>query len=267
MSEASKDLGLNWIQTSTHHAETVVLIHAVGHDLTYWDRQIEALAALYNVVAFDLPGHGRSAASSSGWSFDYAARVVAELIPKVSASPVHLVGISFGGMIAQVTALATPEMIRSLTLIGTAPSFPEEVRQGMRARAELVRTEGMAAVVESSLQRWFTPNTRERRPDITDRLTKTLLGDDARTHAAIWDIISDLDLDNRLAEIRCPTLVVVGEHDPSTPPAVASRLAGAVRGSAFVVVPEASHIVTVEAPRAVNTALLDFLASSAHQSC
>ncbi len=264
MSKASENFGLNWIQTSTHHTETVVLIHAVGHDLTYWDRQIEALAGVYNVVAFDLPGHGRSAASASGWSFDYAASVVAKLVTTVSASPVHLVGISFGGMIAQVTALTTPEMIRSLTLIGTAPSFPEEVRQGMRARAELVRTEGMTAVVESSLQRWFMQKTREHRPDITDRLTKTLLGDDASTHAAIWDIISGLDLDNRLAEITCPTLVLVGEHDPSTPPAVASRLAGAIRGSALVVVPEASHIVTVEAPEAVNTALLKFLAGFAH---
>ena len=262
MSEAS----LNWIQTSTHHTETVVLIHAVGHDLTYWDRQIEALAALYNVVAFDLPGHGRSAASSSGWSFDYAARLVAELITKLSASPVHLVGISFGGMIAQVTALTSPEIIRSLTLIGTAPSFPEEVRQSMRARAELVRIKGMIAVVESSLQRWFTLKTRELRPDITDRLTKTLLGDDAPTHAAIWDIISGLDLDHRLAEITCPTLVLVGEHDPSTPPAVASRLAGAIQGSALVVVPESSHIVTVEAPGAVNMALLDFLAGAVDQS-
>ena len=88
----------------------------------------------------------------------------------------------------------------------------------MRARAELVRTQGMAAVVESSLQRWFTQETRERRPDITDRLTKTLLGDDAVTHASIWDIISGLDLDDRLSEISCPTLVLVGEKDPSTPP-------------------------------------------------
>ena len=96
MSKASKELGLNWIQTSAHHAETVVLIHAVGHDLTYRDRQIEALGASYNVVAFDLPGHGRSAASSSDWSFTWAANIVAELITRLSASPVHLVGISFG---------------------------------------------------------------------------------------------------------------------------------------------------------------------------
>ena len=242
----------------------MVLVHAVGHDLTYWDRQIEALSASYNVIAFDLPGHGRSATKPSEWSFPFAANVVAELITGLSASPVHLVGISFGGMIAQVTALTRPELIRSLTLIGTAPSFPEEVRQGMRGRAELVRTQGMAAVVESSLQRWFTQKTRESRPDITDRLTKTLLGDDAATHAAIWDIISGLDLEHRLSEITCPTLVIVGEQDPSTPPSVARHLAGAIKGSALVEIPDASHIVTVEASNAVNTALLSFLAISAH---
>ena len=167
-------------------------------------------------------------------------------------------------MIAQVTALTRPDIIRSLTLIGTAPSFPEEVRQGMRARAELVRTRGMAAVVESSLQRWLTQETRDRRPDITDRLTKTLLGDDATTHAAIWDMISGLDLDTRLSEIACPTLVLVGERDPSTPPTVAQRLADSIKGSVLIVIPNASHIVTVEAPGAVNTALFSFLAGAAH---
>ena len=251
---------LNWIRTSSHHPETVVLIHAVGHDLTYWDRQIEALSNSYNVIAFDLPGHGRSAKNSSYWSFAYAANVVTQLIARLSGSPVHLVGISFGGMIAQVTALTRPRLIRSLTLIGTAPSFPEEVRQGMRARAELIRAQGMVAVVESSLQRWFTQEIRVHRPDITDRMTKTLLGDDAATHAAIWDMISGLDLDDRLSEILCPVLVVVGEKDPSTPPAVAERLSAAIKGSALVVIPGASHIVTVEAPSAVNTALLSFFA-------
>ena len=67
---------LNWVQTGTHHPETVVLIHAVGHDLTYWDRQIEALSPHYNVVAFDLPGHGRSAGNPADWSFAHAAAIV-----------------------------------------------------------------------------------------------------------------------------------------------------------------------------------------------
>lgn len=250
---------LNWIRTSTEKPQTVVLIHAVGHDLTYWDRQIEAFRREYNVVAFDLPGHGRSSGDPEDWSFDYAASTVAGLIEEVSTKPVHLVGISFGGMIAQVTTLARPDLVRSLTLIGTASHFPEEVRKGMRERAELVRAGGMAVVLQSSLERWFTPETRTQRPDIIDRITKTLLADDPATHAAIWDIISTLDVHARLGEIQRPTLVLVGEHDPSTPPVVARGLSQAIRDARIVVIPNASHIVTVEAPAAVNDALGGFL--------
>ncbi len=250
---------LNWVRTSADKPETVVLIHAVGHDLTYWDRQIEALRDEYNVVAFDLPGHGRSKDGPEHWSFDYAASIVAELIEEVSATPVHLVGISFGGMIAQVTTLARPDLVQSLTLIGTASHFPDAVRAGMKARAEAVRAGGMAFVLQSSLERWFTPQTRMQRPDIVDRMTKTLLGDEAATHAAIWDVISELGIHSRLREIRCPTLVLVGEHDPSTPPSVAYGLFDAIHGATLKVIPDASHIVTVEAPAAVNAALTAFL--------
>jgi 3-oxoadipate enol-lactonase len=220
----------------------------------------------YNVVAFDLPGHGRSSGDPADWSFDYAAVTVARLIEQVSTKPVHLVGISFGGMIAQVTTLARPELIRSLTLIGTASALPDEVRKGMRSRAAAVRSGGMRAVLESSLERWFTPETRSHRPDIVDRITKTLLADDPATHAAIWDVISELDVYGRLSEISCPTLVLVGEHDQSTPPAVAAGLAAAIRNAYMVVIPGASHIVTIEAPTAVNSALGAFLDGLLDQS-
>jgi 3-oxoadipate enol-lactonase len=195
---------LNWVRTGTEHAETVILIHAVGYDLTYWDRQIDALQADYNVVAFDLPGHGRSPGEARDWSFDYAAATVAGLIEHASDKSVHLVGISFGGMIAQATVLARPELVLTLTLIGTASTFPEPVRQGMRARAQAVRTGGMEAVLQSSLERWFTPETRARRPDIIDRVSKTILADDPDVHAAIWDIVSHFEVHDRLAEIKSP---------------------------------------------------------------
>ncbi len=250
---------LNVVQTSTDRQETVVLIHAVGYDLTYWDRQIEALREDYNVVAFDLPGHGASPRAPESWSFDHAATIVAELIEETGPRPVHLVGISFGGMIAQCTTLARPDLVRSLTLIGTASHFPEDVQRGMRARAEAVRAGGMAAVVQSSLERWFTSETRTQRPDIIDRVTKTLLADDPVTHAAIWDVIATLNIHGRLSHITCPTLILVGERDPSTPPSVARQLFEAIRGANLTVIPDASHIVTVEAPTAVNDALRAFL--------
>jgi 3-oxoadipate enol-lactonase len=251
---------LNWIRTGTEHSETVVLIHAVGYDLTYWDRQIEVLQADYNVVAFDLPGHGNSPGKASDWSFDYAAALVASLIEHVGIGPIHLVGISFGGMIAQATVLARPELVSTLTLIGTACTFPSAVREGMKARAQTIRTSGMAAVMQSSLERWYTATTREHRPDIIDRVCKTVLADDPETQAAIWEIVSNFEVRERLGEIKVPTLVLVGEQDPSTPPSAALVLAEGISGAKVVVIPGASHLVTVEAPSEVNAALQAFLA-------
>ena len=252
-------LKLNWVRTGPEGAPTVVLIHAVGLDLTYWDRQVEALRSAYRVVAFDVPGHGRSAALAQ-WSFEALAGVVAGLIEEVGAGAVHLVGLSFGGMVAQATALARPELVRSLTLIGTASTFPEAARGAMRARAETVRSGGMAAVLPASLERCFRPETRLARPDLMDRVSKTVLGDDPEANAAIWEMISGFEVRTRLREIGCPALVLVGDRDASTPPAMSAVLAEEIGRARMVVVPGASHMVPLEAPEAVNVELIGFLA-------
>ena len=255
--------GLNWVHTGTEHSETIVLLHAVGYDLTYWDRQIEVLRDRYHVVAFDLPGHGRSAGEPEDWTFEKAVPVIASLIETVSDSPVHLVGISFGSMLAQATVLARPDLVLTLTLIGTASTFTEAARSGMRARASLVRTEGMASILGSSLDRWFTPEFRSARPDIIDRVTTTILADDPAIHSAIWEMIAGFDVHERLDEIKCPTLILVGALDPSTPPSAATAMLQAIAGATMVVLPGVSHIATVEAPGAVNAELLAFLSRNA----
>jgi 3-oxoadipate enol-lactonase len=239
------------------------LIHGVGYDLTYWDRQIEALYPDFDVVAFDLPAHGRSTGGPQQCTFGELTAIVASLIRKSGKRPVHLVGISFGGMIAQATVLAYPELIRSLTLMGTAARFSEAGRGAMRARAEAIRTGGMPAVLQSSLERWFTPETIERRPDIIDRVSQTVLGDDPAVQATIWNLIAnDFDVYHRLGEIRCPALVLVGDRDPSTPISAATELAQGISGAELQILPDASHMVTLELPDAVNAALRRFLTAN-----
>jgi len=251
---------LNWVRTGPADTSTVLLIHPVGLDLTYWDRQIEALRVNYDVVAFDLPGHGRSGGGPRDWSFDQAVATVAAVIRLAGGGPVHLVGLSFGGMIAQATVLAHPELVRSLVLMGTASIFAEPIRAGMRARAEAARKGGMEAVLQSGLERWFTPETRSRRPDLIDRVSKTVLSDDPEVHAAIWEIIANFDVRDRLPEVTCPTLILVGELDPSTPPSAASVMAERIQNSRMVVLPNASHMIQLESPEAVNAELQQFLA-------
>jgi len=259
--ETVGDPVLNWIRTGPRDAATVLLIHAVGFDLTYWDRQIEALHTDFDVIAFDLPGHGHSAGGPELYHFDRVCELVASLIDEAGCGAVHLVGISFGSMVAQITALAHPELVRSLTLIGSAARFPDAVRDGMRSRAARLRNDGTTAVLQSSLERWFTPETCSSRPDVMDRVSKTILGDDPIIQAAVWDFLAnEFDVHDRLHEIHCPTLVLVGELDPSTPPSAATAITEMIEGAETHIISNASHMVTIESPDAVNAALRTFYA-------
>ena len=258
----ASNLTVNSVRTGPRGGPPVVLVHPVGLDLTYWGAQIEALRSEHDVVAYDLPGHGRSAGRPADWTLDQAAAVLGDVVSSIGTRPAHVVGLSVGGMIAQAFVLARSDLVRSLTLIDTAAGFPEPARAGMRERAATVRTGGMPAVLGSTLDRWFTPETRTRRPDLIDRVTKTLLADDAAVHAALWEMIAELDLVDALHRIACPTLILVGEHDPSSPPAAARVLAERIAGSQMHVIAEASHMSPLERPNVVNGHLSRFLASS-----
>ena len=255
----SPSAGLNVIRTGPRGGAPVVLIHPAGLDLTYWDAQIAALKDGYDVVAFDLPGHGRSPALVEGWTFDLLNRTLLALLAEVGGSQAHLVGISVGGMIAQSFALAHPSRVANLSLIGTASEFPDAVRAGMRERAARLRAGGMAVVVEETMKRWFTPETIRERPDLIDRTTKTLLGDDVETHAQLWEAVSGLDLTARLAETDLPTLILVGDADPSCPPSAARIIQGQMRGSRLAVLLTTSHMAILESPALINAHLISFL--------
>ena len=252
---------VNLVRTGPRGSLPVVLVHPVGLDLTYWSAQIEALGGDHDVVAFDLPGHGRTPGTPADWTLDRAAALLASVVRSLDAGPAHIVGLSVGGMIAQALALDRPESVASLTLIDTAAAFSDAARDGMRARAEATRTGGMAAVLHSTLDRWFTADTMARRPDLIDRVTKTLLSDDPEIHGAMWEMISGLDLVPRIGAVTCPTLILVGEHDPSSPPEAARLLRDHIAGGQMHVIPDTSHMAPLERPDAVNAFLVPFLAS------
>jgi 3-oxoadipate enol-lactonase len=253
---------INMVRRGPRGRSRVIMIHPVGLELSYWDGQIEALSDTYDVVAFDLPGHGRTPGSPSDCTLDKAASVLEQVIRATGSDAVHLVGVSVGGMIAQALTLAKPGLVRSLTLIDTAATFAEEGREAMRSRARTAREGGMQAVLASTIDRWFTPETQLRRPDLIDRVTKTLLADDPLVHAAMWDMISALDLASQLHRINCATLILVGEFDLSTPPAAAQVLKDNIAGAQMHIIAQASHMTPLEKPSEINAHLARFLAAA-----
>lgn len=252
-------IDLNYVRTGPRGGVPVVLLHPVGLDLTYWGAVIAALRPDYDVVACDLPGHGASPGTGEDWTLPRATEAVRAFVRGLGADGVHLVGLSVGGMLAQSLALTDPAVVRSLTLIDTAAAFSDEGRAGMRARAATARSSGMQGVLASTIERWFTAQTAAERPDLIDRVSKTLLADDPLTHAAMWDMISELDLLDGLRHIDCPTLVLVGEHDQSSPVPAARQLRDGIARASLAVVANAAHLSPLERPDVVNAHLTDFL--------
>ena len=254
---------INVVRAGPRSGSPVILLHAVSLDLTYWDAQFERLSRTHDVVAFDWPNHGRSGnLPAAQISFNALAKVVASVVEQTAGGPAHIVGLSMGSMVAQHFALTYPERVRSLCLLGSACTFADAVRQGMQDRAAKVRQGGMTAVLEAALSRWFVPEFRGRRPDVIDRVTKTVLACDAEGHAATWDMIAGLDTQERLASLTCPTLVLAGAEDPSTPPAAARLIAERIVGAQVEIIPGASHMAQLEAPEVVSDLIGSFLSQN-----
>ena len=167
-----------------------------------------------------------------------------------------------GSMVAQYFALNHPEMVRSLCLIGSACTLPEPVRQAMRERAAKARREGMQAVLAMATGHWFTSEFRQRRPDVIDRVEKTFLAFEPGQYAALWEMIATLETRERLSDLVCPTLMLVGEQDTSTPPAAARLIGERIKGGQVKIIPGASHLATMEAPQVVNRLIETFISQA-----
>lgn len=254
---------INVARTGSGNMPSLVFLHGVGLDLTWWGSQFEAFGHEYDVVAFDLPGHGLSDNLDQVPTFDILARVLEGVLEAMGGSPAHVVGLSVGGMIAQTLAVRRTDLVRSLCLVATWCTFPGEIRTVLRERARVARHDGMGRMAELSNQRWFSADFRARRPDIVARATRSLLQQPREFHARMWEMISGLDLEAKLPAISCPTLVVTGELDVNAPPTAGEQIVGRIPGSRLVTMPGLGHFPPVEAPGDFNRTLGRFLGSVA----
>jgi 3-oxoadipate enol-lactonase len=239
-------------------APVLLLSGSLGSTLAMWDPQLP-LAERFRLLRYDHPGHGSSPPASGPLTIDDLGGAVVDLLDELELERVSFCGVSLGGMAAMWLASRAPDRIERLVLCCTAPRLgPPEFWE---ERAELVRGEGMAAVADTVVGRWFTPRFHETQPAVVDRHRAMLLATDPDSYARCCEAIRDLDLRNDLSAIDAPTLVIAGAEDPSTPAEHAEKIAGGVHGSRLVVVPDAAHLANVEQADAVNRAMLDHLAA------
>lgn len=225
-------------------ARPLVLLHPVGLDAAVFEPYEKRFADLRHVVPLDLPGHGRAPVLPGPVTLGAMADDVAGRIRALGGGPADVAGVSMGGMVAQYLAAAHPGLVSSLILCSTSGGFPPGARAGIAARGDAALAGGMRAVVDTTVERWFSPGGREAEPG--RRAAATLLADDPAVWAACWTAISRLDTLDALRGVRVPALVVTGDADTSTTPAMARAIAGALPDARLEIVPGAWHLGAFE---------------------
>lgn len=243
--------------------ETVVFSHSYLFDHRHFEHQIEALARHYRVIAFDHRDHGQSDRVDAGYVLDDLVADAISLIERLDVGPVHFVGLSTGGFVGMRIALKRPELIARLVLMDTdagRDGFVGRLRNFALLTA--LRFVGVAPLVGTAMRLMFgrrflgDPERRDEAEMWRRRLGENEAGALIRFARAI---LARDDVTARLAGIRAPTLVVVGEYDRALPPVAARRIARAIPGAALSVIPDAGHLCTVDQPSRVSDVLMRFL--------
>lgn len=241
----------------------VTLSHSLGCDLHMWDEQMDALTRNYRVLRFDTRGHGASSAPADAYTLEQMADDVHGLLAALGIKQTHWVGLSMGGMIGQTYALKYPGVFKSMVLADTTCSYPADAAPVWADRIKLAQTSGMEPIADAMLTRWFTEPYRKSHPQVMARIGGSVRATPVAGFVGCCHAIPKINLTERLKEIACPTLVIVGEQDPGTPVAMAREIHDAMPGSELVIIPSAAHLSNVEQPHAFNAALLGFLGRAA----
>jgi 3-oxoadipate enol-lactonase len=229
-----------------------LLLHSLGLDHGVWTPVADRLAPHRRVIAPDIAGHGPDAAEAPMTSIIAAADQMIELMDSLAIDIAVVAGISMGGAVAQEIAIRHPKRVAGLALLATMPKgFPVFIE-----RAEIAERDGMAAITEGTMARWFNPADLAAETDGVRYALATLATTPLPAWAAAWRALAGHVAAERLPAISTPTICIVGENDPSTPPALVASIAAAIPGAQYKVIKDAPHLLTLTHPARVAELLL-----------
>ena len=240
-------------------APVVMLSHSLAATMDMWRPQVPALAQDYRVLRYDMRGHGETGATSGAYNFAMLAGDVVRLLDHLKIERVAFVGLSIGGMIGQYLAIHHADRLRCVALCSTTSAIPEAGRAMWDERIAAVESGGMAPQVAPTLERWFTAPYRAAHPEVMEWIGGMIRSTPVAGFIGCGRAIQGLNLTAALPKIKVPTLVMPGEKDPGTPPALSEVIHEAIAGSEYAVVPDAAHLANVEQAPVFTEMVMRFL--------
>jgi 3-oxoadipate enol-lactonase len=237
-------------------APVLMLSNALGTNLHMWDPQVLDLVKHYRVLRYDSRGHGASVVSEGPYSIADLGKDALAILDALGFEKVDFLGLSLGGIIGQWLLTHAPKRIGKAILANTASQLPPA--DSWNSRIQTVLQSGMEPVVAGTIEHWFTRDFRESNPQQIARIEDMLLKTPPQGYAATCAALRDVDLREAVRSVTAPVLVLVGRHDPITPPGIGALLMSSMQKAKLVTL-DASHLSNVESPEHFTEKVLEFL--------
>jgi pimeloyl-ACP methyl ester carboxylesterase len=237
------------------------LIHGIGASRHCWDGLVAHLKPRFRCISYDLRGHGKSPMPQPPYALEDLVNDLERLRQELGIDSAHFAGHSLGGMIGPAYARRYPGRVRSLGLYSTAAFRTDDDAAKVKGVVAAMRSKGVAPVLETLRDRWFTPEFAARCPEVIERRMQQVIDTNTAVFLSVFDIYAETEMARWLAEIRHPCLVLTGENDGGCTPRLNAQIAAALPDSELVILSGLRHAILLEAPEQVALPVLRFLST------
>ena len=238
-------------------APWLVLSNSLATTLAMWDEQAAALKAKYRVLRYDQRGHGATEAPAGRYAFDTLVADAAALLDALNIKKAWFGGLSMGGATSLGLAQQHPDRVNGIMICDHSCKSTPQSSQQWEERIVTAQQNGMAALVEPTVGRWFPPDILAKNPPYVDKVRAMVRDTPVNGFIGCAAALADHDYNSKLETVTCPVLFIVGEKDGAAPAAM-KDMHKRLKGSTYVELPGAGHISNMDRPAEFTKAIADF---------
>lgn len=249
----------NYKLSGTPNSPVIVLSNSLGARYSMWDDLVPLLLPYFRVLQYDTRGHGASDKPAGPYTINALGRDVIDLMDQLEIDKAYYCGLSMGGLIGQWLAIHHGKRFYKMALSNTAAKIG--ARQSWLDRVELLRAQGMQAICDATMGKWFSSRFKEESPKKYHNFRAMFLAADAQGYCGCCHALAGADFSEDISRIDMPVLVIAGDEDPVTTVTQAQFLVEHIPDAQLLVI-NGRHLLSVERPQLYAEGLIDFFIGS-----
>jgi 3-oxoadipate enol-lactonase len=257
MNIKANGININYQIDGPDGAPWIVFSNSLATSIAMWDEQAAALKNSYRVLRYDQRGHGGTDTPAGRYAFDTLLADAVALLDALSIKKAHFAGLSMGGATALGLAERHPDRFERIIVCDSPCQSTPQSSQQWEERIAVAQKQGIAALVEPTVSRWFPPEILAKNPPHLDKVRAMIRATPVNGFIGCAAALADHDYAAAIADVKCPVLFLVGEKDAPAP--AMRKLHERLPGSHYVALPGAGHIANMDRPAEFNRTIADFL--------